>query len=351
MLMTALAMAGMRASADEALAGYSDTLLDRCWLWGHETGQVDGEGNQWKLDSATSYYHMADAARHMGLVNLNVVRWDCPDKTFRDSLKGMKRVTWPASAHPVEKHPPYPVMWDWDFKVAEEMPNMAGIELDDFFMAAKTNVVWAVTPQGRVKVCPTVFSYEELAAMRRRRDACVRPLEMRLVFYDGLLAQRKEPKDLVPFIDLVTVVTYWTWKAKDIPKLRENFAKYRMLAPTKPTFLGIYLYDFGDMKPMPMDMMKLQMEIGLDLWRKGEIEGFVFLCSSICNRDFPAVRYAREWIKLHGGERREGKVDVLNAERRKLRPYGETEVVSIDVLSGDRPCAAVDPLRPTSGRR
>jgi len=300
MLMAALAMAGTYAAAGEALAGYNDTLLDRCWLWGHETGQVDGAGNQWKLDTAKSCYHMADAARHMGLVNLNVVRWDCPNKAFRDSLNGLKRVTWPAS--PVGKLRPY--MWDWDFKVADEMPNMVGIDLDDFYMASNTNVVWADTQQGRVKVCPTVFSYEDLAAIRQRRDAFKRPLEIRLVFYDGLLTQRKDPKDLVPVIDLVTVVTYWTWKAKDIPKLRENFAKYRALAPTKPTFLGIYLYDFGSQKPMPMDMMEMQMDIGLDLWRKGEIEGFVFLCSSICNRDFPAVRYAREWIKEHGREQR-----------------------------------------------
>ena len=77
------------------LCEYDDELIDRCWLWGHETGQVDRPGNGWKLDAAKSYYHMADAAKFMGLHNLNVIRWDKPPKAFRDSLRGLKRVTWP----------------------------------------------------------------------------------------------------------------------------------------------------------------------------------------------------------------------------------------------------------------
>ena len=66
---------------------YADELRDHCWLWGHETGQVDGANNGWLLDVARSYYHMAGAARDFGIHNLNAIRWDKPDKSFRDSLK------------------------------------------------------------------------------------------------------------------------------------------------------------------------------------------------------------------------------------------------------------------------
>ena len=34
-----------------------------------------------------------------------------------------------------------------------------------------------------------------------------------------------------------------------------------------------------------------------------KIEGFVFLCSSICNRPLPAVAYLRNWLSRYGGER------------------------------------------------
>ena len=32
----------------------------------------------------------------------------------------------------------------------------------------------------------------------------------------------------------------------------------------------------------------------------GEIDGVVFLATSICNRDFTAVKMAHEWIKANG---------------------------------------------------
>ena len=38
------------------------------------------------------------------------------------------------------------------------------------------------------------------------------------------------------------------------------------------------------------------------LFRKCEIEGFVFLCSSICNRPFPAIAYLRNWLSRYGDE-------------------------------------------------
>ena len=127
---------------------YDDTLIDRCWLWGHETGQVDGPQSRWNLDVAKTYYHMADAARFMGLRNLNAIRWDKPSKAFRDSLRGLKRVTWPMSGNRTELNYTYDALADWNFAVADEMPNVTGFDLDDFFVARGSSVM-VDTPKGR----------------------------------------------------------------------------------------------------------------------------------------------------------------------------------------------------------
>ena len=103
---------------------YADELRDHCWLWGHETGQVDGTNNIWSLDIARSYYHMADAARDFGIGSLNAIRWDKPDKSFRESLKPLKRVTWPISGNKTEKNYTYDALADWCFAAADEMPNV-----------------------------------------------------------------------------------------------------------------------------------------------------------------------------------------------------------------------------------
>ena len=277
------------------ICGYDDSLIDRCWLWGHETGQVDGPGNGWKLDRAMSYYHMADAAKSMGLHNLNAIRWDKPSKAFRDSLLGMKRLTWPMSGNKTELNFTYDALADWNFAVADEMPNVTGFDLDDFFVSRGPSVE-VDTAKGRRTSCATQFPYSQLVELRRRLNAYPRRLELRAVVYDELMDRRKDPTDLIPSLELVDSVTYWTWRAKNIPKLPEYFRRYRELAPGKPTYMGIYLYDFGDHRPMPEDMIALHLATGLEMFRRGEIEGFVFLCSSICNRPLPAVKIARRWL-------------------------------------------------------
>ena len=283
------------------LCEYDDELIDRCWLWGHETGQVDGPGNDWKLDQARTYYHMADAARFMGLHNLNAIRWDKPSRAFRDSLRGLKRVTWPMSGCGRELNHTYDALADWNFAVADEMPNVTGFDLDDFILARKPSIM-VDTPSGRRPSCQTRLPFAQLVELRRRLDAYPRRLELRAVVYDELLDQRKDPKDLIPVLELVDAVTYWTWQAKSLPKLPDYFRRYRELAPSLRTYLGVYLWDFGGQREMPEDAMALQLEMGLDLFRKGEVAGFVFLCSSICNRSLPAVACVRSWLARHGGE-------------------------------------------------
>ena len=54
---------------------------------------------------------------------------------------------------------------------------------------------------------------------------------------------------------------------------------------------------------MTAEEMRFQLDFALRKFREGEIEGVVFLCSSIVNRDFEAIRLVKEWIGAHGKER------------------------------------------------
>ena len=233
LIFSALAACAAASCAYGGVPKYADELRDHCWLWGHETGQVDGTNNYWSLDIARSYYHMADAARDVGIHNLNAIRWDKPDKSFRDSLKPLKRVTWPISGNKTEKNFTYDALADWCFAAADEMPNVTGFDLDDFFIARGKSVA-VQTAAGPALSCPTRFPYEQLVELRKRLSAYPRPLELRVVVYDDLLDKRENPGDLKPSLDLVDAVTYWTWRAKDIPRIPEHLAKLRTLAPGKP---------------------------------------------------------------------------------------------------------------------
>lgn len=273
---------------------YSESLLDRCWMWGHDIGHLDAPGNQWKLP-VEGEMGMVEACRKMGIGNLSVIRWGNPPPEYRRQFGNMKRLTWPICGHPDEPNATFEDMCEFDFRLLDEMPNLIGFEMDDFFRPDLPPVT-VDTPFGKRQSLQTVFSYDQLLALRRRMDAFHRPLDLRVVVYDGLLEQ----EDLfVPCADLATAATFWIWRGDDIPKLERRFRKFRDLLPSKPVFLGVYLWDFGDKKPMKVDNLMYELEYGLDLWRRREIEGFVFLATSLCNKNLPTVSYVRQWLEEH----------------------------------------------------
>jgi len=51
--------------------------------------------------------------------------------------------------------------------------------------------------------------------------------------------------------------------------------------PGKRTLLGLYMWDFGTRRPMPLDRMKKQCALALKWLQEGRIEGMIFLATSI----------------------------------------------------------------------
>ena len=141
-----------------------------------------------------------------------------------------------------------------------------------------------------------------------RAKALERPLELHLVAYDFFF--RKDPnlgesvEEMRPYYDSFDAVQLWTWQAKDIARQPETLAALRRFAPDKKIYLGLYMWDFGTKREMTADEMKMQLDFALEKWKSREIEGVVFFVTAICNRDFPAVKLAREWAWKNAGCRR-----------------------------------------------
>ncbi|MCL2119267.1 MAG: hypothetical protein FWH27_12655 [Planctomycetaceae bacterium] len=103
-------------------------------------------------------------------------------------------------------------------------------------------------------------------------------------------------KATVEFFD---VVSFWTWHATDLVVLEDNFKKFRELVPDKPTLLGIYMWDFGNSKPITMELMKLQLDFALEKFQQKQIEGMIFHCTPLVDLGLEAVDYSRKWIAEH----------------------------------------------------
>ena len=98
---------------------------------------------------------------------------------------------------------------------------------------------------------------------------------------------------LAEYLKPLDGINLWTWDAKDLPALEENLARCEQLAPGKPIILGIYLYDYGAGRPMPLDLLQRQCDQALTWLKQNRIADIVFLTIT---PEPKALSFARSWI-------------------------------------------------------
>ena len=264
---------------------YEPNLRDRLWMWGHGPGTTN---DLYNIPTGKNI-DMADAIDSMGIPNVCVIRWrGKPEPPFDEYVKQFrktKRVAWSVvDGAPQE----YPQKKQWGFELIETMPNLTGFFLDDYFHGD------AVPASGQID-SPACLTLDEIRNLRKEMDALKRPTDLSVVLYSNQI----QP-GIKRHIDVCDVVSFWTWHATDLVALQDNFKRYRDIIPDKPTLLGIYMWDFGNAKPITMELMKLQLEFALEQFKQGQIEGMIFHCTPLCDLGLEAVDYSRKWIAEYG---------------------------------------------------
>ena len=189
--------------------------------------------------------------------------------------------------------------------LAQAYPNISGIYLDDFIRDAQTRA------DGRYVGRPALTP-EELKEARRRLKTVGRPMEIWVTLYTheiGAEKRRFKPgfrgcdPPLAEILDLFDVLTLWTWNADELVALEENLAALEKIAPKGARIvLGLYIWDFQNGRPVPLDLMKLQCETGLRWLKAGRIEGMIFLDNNVLDVGLPVADFTREWIAAVGGQ-------------------------------------------------
>ena len=284
-----LAAATMIARAEMPLfaADATDTVRDRLWVWGHIEGSYD---NAWGLPQNSRMTPLQGAAS-LGIPNIIMIRYsnkpEPPYDEYAAQFRNVKKLMWSfvgdsgRTSEAEQEH----VM-----ALSQKMPNMTGLFMDDFFHGN------AIAPPGKSEAAASI-SVARLKEIRERIAQLDRKPDIGVVLYSHQLnpAIRRH-------LDLCDLVSFWSWTANDLANLHENFAKYQEIVPGKRTLLGIYMWDFGQSKPLSMDLMRMQCETALKWLKEGKIEGMIFLATTICDMKIEAVEYARQWIAEHGDE-------------------------------------------------
>ena len=276
-----VARAAGAASADR-------TVRDRLWMWGHDAGSLQkGYGIGGPEDMQPG-----KALEYMGIPNICMVRFTgTPLPPFDDFVRqfaGARRLTWSfvdgAKNFTTEEKKRLAL------DLAARQPNLVGLDMDDFFLGDAV----PATAGGEARAN---LSVDQVAAVSRELKALERPLDLSLVLYSNQLhpaiARHLEPVDNVYF---------WTWRGRDLGRLEANFTSYRALVAKKRTLLGIYMWDFGDKKPLSVAAMEHQCGLALEWLRRGEVAGLIFHCTPLCGMNLDAVEWSRRWIARHGDE-------------------------------------------------
>jgi hypothetical protein len=276
-------------SSATATAAEPRSVRDAMWIWAHPLGSYD---NAWGLPG-NSLLSPVEGAKSMGVPNIILVHYEGKPKPpfddFAADFQNVNKVMWSvAGAGGVTSA----AERDQVFALAERMPNISGVFLDDFFHFTRGDSTQASTAEP-----PASLSLEDLRQLRKRLTIGGRKLDLGVTLYTNQLDQR-----IVCHLEYCDIVSFWTWEANDLARLEENFAMFQTIAPGKRVLLGLYMWDFGKQKPMPLDLMKKQCDLALKWLREGRIEGMIFLATNICDLKIEAVDWARAWIAEVGDQ-------------------------------------------------
>jgi hypothetical protein len=261
------------------------TVRDKLWLWGHDAG---AHNDSWGLPGP-SRITPAEAAFYLGVPNLIMVRYaglpPLPFDQYALPLRALKRVVWSVvgaggltddqeRAHVLE--------------LAARQANITGLMLDDFFG----------TEQPVPDIDLAVLPPDQLCELRGQLALVGRRLRLWAVLYEHQL-----DKPLAPYLELLDVVTLWTWDSEKLPALEGNLERLEQVAPRCGRVLGCYLWDYNQKQPLPLGLMRHQCELGLSWLRQRRIEGMIFLASCVCDLELETVEWTRDWIAQVGDER------------------------------------------------
>ena len=256
-----------------------EKVRDRLWIF---TCVAGSDNNYLEAGGITTGSRMtpAESAFYLDVPNLMMVRWKGlpapPYDQYAYSFRPLKQVFWSivGSGGSKEEDELSPLL-----DAASHFPNITGVMMDDFF-----------TGEGKGQL-----NVDDLKNIRGRLDVNGRRLDLCVVLYTHQL-----DLPVAPYIDQTDIVSLWTWNADHLSDLERNMERTRQLKPDGRIFLGCYLWDYPNARPVPSNLMERQCELGLQWLKNGEIEGIVFLGNTVCDLNLEVVEWTRDWIKKEG---------------------------------------------------
>jgi hypothetical protein len=260
-------------------------LRDKFWIWGQSPNAHHETGNNYYNLPGSNIMSPLEGAMYLGVNNCcRVVINNHPSPPFDQysmALTSMREVVWSVLGASGSNGDGLDL--DEVLRQSEMFPNITGGVLDDFFTEEDS------TPR---------MTLDELRYIRTKLQNNKRPLTLWMVLYDYQLSSPVQQ-----YLDECDVITFWTWKGRELRNLDKNFDIFKNVTHKKRRLAGCYMWDYGDCKPLSRDDMKYQCEKYYKWLKRGDIEGIIFCSNCITGLGLDTVEWTRNWIKEIGDEK------------------------------------------------
>ena len=261
-------------------------LRDKLWLWGQSPDAHYETNNTYRLPGH-SRMTAVEGCYYFGIPNICRVRMMGhpmpPYDQESEAMRPCKRVVWSllgAGGEPVT---------EWGdveevIRQAKIYPNVVGGVFDDFFLPHRISH----------------YTPGKLSEIKQRMVGEVgRDMKMWVVCYEDKLDNIENIGDYLREFD---VITYWTWRGCELSRIGANLERIKALAPKSETLLGVYMWNYGERKPLTREQMVYQTDLALSLLKSGQIRGIVVCSNCIADLGIEAVEFMREWINEHADD-------------------------------------------------
>ena len=287
---TATAAGGLSPLAlGQIVPAKEGTVRDRIWVFANP---VNADFNMVRQRSVMS---PLEAAVYMGAPNLLMVNqfpergeapthkpFEPPFEQYAYPLKMLKRVAWSivGAGGVTDDSERQQVL-----AMARRIPNIVGVFMDDFFSDRNSEKVASL-------------SLDQVRDIQRQLKNSSKKLDLFVTLYT-----RQLHPDLTDYLNLIDVITLWTWETAELANLEANLAKLGKLAPKSRKLLGCYTARLGNATPRWTDLkapaMQKQCETGLQWLRAGRIDGIIIYGTAM-DLGWESVDWARDWIQRVG---------------------------------------------------
>jgi len=278
-----IAVGGTVVAADRPAVKSPQTVREALWVWGNPEMGQPGEASAERFAHATS----RGRAKVLGTPNVLMAGSGLPENaaealSWTNDVGDAPRLVWEIMADGQDNNKP-PFEYKQRISVLKPLvkryPQIEAVLIDDMTSVAASHG----------------FLPEHLRGIKDELKKQELPLDLWGVLY----TMNFPLPGTDPLVRELDVINLWHWHAKDTANLEANVAECERRYPGKPIVAGLYLYDYGDGRRMPLDIHEAQCETALKLLKEQRIRGIVFLS---INDDPEVVKWTADWIKRVGDE-------------------------------------------------